>query len=560
MTEQAMTGGELVVQSLITHGVERAFCVPGESYLAVLDALYEVRDRLDLIVCRHEAGAANMAEAYGKMTGRPGVCMVTRGPGATHASIGVHTAFQDSTPMVLLIGQVGSDFAEREAFQEVDYRRMFGQMVKWVAQIDRPDRVAEMMSHAFHLAVSGRPGPVVLALPEDMLTAPAAPSTLRPYQRVAPAPSAQTMSDFRKLLQSGSKPLVMMGGGGWTAKACEDMLRFARANNLPLSTSFRCQDLVDNDDPNYAGHVGIGPSKVLANLVREADPLIVVGPRLGEMTTSGYTLVTAPVPMQRMVHVHPGAEELGRVYQADLLINSGMPEFASALVNMPPVDATAWKGLVEHAHAADQAERTPTTTSDQLDMAQVVLQLQARLGKDVIVTNGAGNYSGWAHRYWRYGGFRSQLGPTSGAMGYGLPAAVSAKLQAPDRTVVCFAGDGCFLMSGQELATARQYGARILVLVVNNSSYGTIRMHQEREYPRRVWGTAIENPDFAALARAYGGHGETVEATADFLPALERCQKAETFSLIELKIQTDQITTRTTIEKIRTLSDLGGRS
>ena len=560
MTEQVMTGGELVVQSLITHGVERAFCVPGESYLAVLDALYEVRDRLDLIVCRHEAGAANMAEAYGKMTGRPGVCMVTRGPGATHASIGVHTAFQDSTPMVLLIGQVGSDFAEREAFQEVDYRRMFGQMVKWVAQIDRPDRVAEMMSHAFHLAVSGRPGPVVLALPEDMLTAPAAPSTLRPYQRVAPAPSAQTMSDFRKLLQSGSKPLVMMGGGGWTAKACEDMLRFARANNLPLSTSFRCQDLVDNDDPNYAGHVGIGPSKVLADLVREADPLIVVGPRLGEMTTSGYTLVTAPVPMQRMVHVHPGAEELGRVYQADLLINSGMPEFASALVNMPPVDATAWKGLVEHAHAADQAERTPTPTSDQLDMAQVVLQLQARLGKDVIVTNGAGNYSGWAHRYWRYGGFRSQLGPTSGAMGYGLPAAVAAKLQAPDRTVVCFAGDGCFLMSGQELATARQYGARILVLVVNNSSYGTIRMHQEREYPRRVWGTAIENPDFAALARAYGGHGETVEATADFLPALERCQKAETFSLIELKIQTDQITTRTTIEKIRTISDLGGRS
>jgi len=560
LTEQTMTGGELVVQSLITHGVERAFCVPGESYLAVLDALYEVRDRVDLIVCRHEAGAANMAEAYGKMTGRPGVCMVTRGPGATHASIGVHTAFQDSTPMVLLIGQVGSDFAEREAFQEVDYRRMFGQMVKWVAQIDRPDRVAEMMSHAFHLAVSGRPGPVALALPEDMLTAPAAPSTLRPYQRVAPAPSAQTMSDFRKLLQSGRKPLVMMGGGGWTAKACEDMLLFARANNLPLSTSFRCQDLIDNDDPNYAGHVGIGPSKVLADLVREADPLIVVGPRLGEMTTSGYTLVTAPVPMQRMVHVHPGAEELGRVYQADLLINSGVPEFASALVNMPPVDAIAWKGLVEHAHAADQAERTPTPTSDQLDMAQVVLQLQARLGKDVIVTNGAGNYSGWAHRYWRYGGFRSQLGPTSGAMGYGLPAAVAAKLQAPDRTVVCFAGDGCFLMSGQELATARQYGARILVLVVNNSSYGTIRMHQEREYPRRVWGTAIENPDFAALARAYGGHGETVEATADFLPALERCQKAETFSLIELKIQTDQITTRTTIEKIRTLSDLGGRS
>jgi acetolactate synthase-1/2/3 large subunit len=278
------------------------------------------------------------------------------------------------------------------------------------------------------------------------------------------------------------------------------------------------------------------------------------------MTTSGYTLVTAPVPQQRLVHVHPGAEELGRVYQADLLINSGIPEFASALAHMQPVDSSAWRGLAQKAHAADQAEREPTPTADPLDMAQVVLQLQARLGKDVIVTNGAGNYSGWAHRYWRYGGFRSQLGPTSGAMGYGVPAAVAAKLQAPDRTVVCFAGDGCFLMSGQELATARQYGAKILVLVVNNSSYGTIRMHQEREYPKRVWGTAIENPDFAALARAYGGHGETVNATEDFMPALERCLQAETFSLIELKIQTDQITSRTTIEKIRSQSELGRRS
>lgn len=560
MTVQSMTGGELVVKALVTHGVERAFCVPGESYLAVLDALYEVRDRLDLIVCRHEAGAANMAEAYGKLTGRPGVCMVTRGPGATHASIGVHTAFQDSTPMVLLIGQVGSDFAEREAFQEVDYRRMFGQMAKWVAQIDRADRVEEMMSHAFHLAVSGRPGPVVLALPEDMLTSHAAPGVARHYQRVAAAPSPTTVQAFRSLLQSGTKPLVMMGGGGWSREACDDMLRFARANRVPLCTSFRCQDLVDNDDPHYAGHVGIGPPKALADLVRQADPLIVVGPRMGEMTTSGYTLVSAPVPKQRLVHVHPGAEELGRVYQADLLINSGMPEFAAALAEMAPVDASAWSGLVEQAHAADQAERIPTPTSDRLDMAQVVLELQQRLGKDVIVTNGAGNYSGWAHRYWRYAGFRSQLGPTSGAMGYGVPAAVAAKLQEPNRTVVCFAGDGCFLMSGQELATAKQYGVRILVLVVNNSSYGTIRMHQEREYPRRVWGTAIENPDFAALARSYGGHGEVVEDTDAFMPALERCLEAQTFSLIELKIQTDQITTRTTIEKIRAQSELGRRS
>lgn len=338
------------------------------------------------------------------------------------------------------------------------------------------------------------------------------------------------------------------------------MVSFAHANHLPLCTSFRCQDLVDNDDSHYAGHVGIGPPKALSDLVKQADPLIVVGPRLGEMTTSGYTLVSAPLPRQRLIHVHPGAEELGRVYQADLLINSGMPEFASALANMAPVDSTAWKGLVEQAHAADRAERVPTPTSDALDMAQVVLQLQGRLGKDAIVTNGAGNYSGWVHRYWRYGGFRSQLGPTSGAMGYGVPAAVAAKLQAPERQVVCFAGDGCFLMSGQELATARQYGLKFLVLVVNNGSYGTIRMHQEREYPRRVWGTALNNPDFAALARAYGGHGETVRETAGFLHALDRCLKADTFSLIELVIETEQITSRTTIEKIRAQSELGRRS
>ena len=402
--------------------------------------------------------------------------------------------------MILLVGQVGSDFSEREAFQEVDYRRMFGQMTKWVAQIDRADRVAEMMSHAFHLAVSGRPGPVVLALPEDMLTSSAKPIEMRPYQRVAASPSRQTMSNFRSILESGRKPLVMIGGGGWTVQACEDMLRFARANDVPVCTSFRCQDLIDNDDPHYAGHVGIGPSKALADLVREADPLVVVGPRLGEMTTSGYSLVSAPLPKQRLVHVHAGADELGRVYQAELLINSGMPEFAAALADMPPVNASAWKGLAQTAHAADQAERVPTPTDDRLDMAQVVLSLQERLGKDVIVTNGAGNYSGWAHRYWRYGGFRTQLAPTSGAMGYGLPAAVAAKLQYPDRPVVCFAGDGCFLMSGQELATASQYGAKILVLVVNNGSYGTIRMHQERKYPSRVSGTNLHNPDFAAVA------------------------------------------------------------
>jgi len=559
-TSLSKTGGQLLVDALITHGAKRVFCVPGESYLPVLDALYGARQDIDLVVCRHESGASNMADAYGKMTGEPGICMVTRGPGATNASIGVHTAYQDSTPMILFIGQVGSDFVEREAFQEMDYRRMFGEMAKWVAQIDRADRIHEYISHAYHVAVSGRPGPVVLALPEDMLSSTAASEPLSHYQRVAAAPAPEHLATLQKMISTGKRPLAMLGGSGWNKESCDQMLAWATANDIPLAASFRCQDLIDNDSSNYVGHVGIGIAGYLAEMVRQADPLIVIGPRLGEMTTGGYTLINAPKPHQRMIHVHAGAEELGRVYQADLLINSGMQEFARALAALPTLRDRPWAEHLKAGRKGYEAELAPTATSATLDLAMVVQQLQSKVQRDAIVTNGAGNYTGWVHRYWRYGGFRTQLAPTSGAMGYGLPAAISAKLQHPNRDVICFAGDGCFQMISQEMGTASQYGANILVLIVNNGMYGTIRMHQERDYPMRVWGTALNNPDFAALARAHGGHGETVKTTAEFMPALERALASNTPAIIDLIVDPEEITTRTTITKIRQQSTLGHRS
>ncbi|MFM7965598.1 MAG: thiamine pyrophosphate-binding protein [Betaproteobacteria bacterium] len=546
------TGGQLVVSALLTHGVRTVYCVPGESYLPVLDALYEARNQIRLVVCRQEGGAANMAEAFGKLTGEPGICMVTRGPGAANAAIGLHTAHQDSTPMLLLIGQVGSDFVEREAFQEVDYRRMFGQSAKWVAQIDRADRVEEMMSHAFHLATSGRPGPVVLALPEDMLLAQATPLMLARYQRVAASPSAAQITKFQELVSHGKRPLAMLGGSGWTQKACSDILSWAEKNTIALCTSFRCQDLVPNQHPLYVGHAGIGIASGLAEMIRQADPLIAIGPRLGEMTTAGYSLIRAPRPDQRLIHVHAGADELGRVYQADLMINSGMPEFAEMLSRMPASpsnpSAQAWAEL---GRSQFEADTQPGPASTSLDLAAVVTMLQAQLGDQTIIANGAGNYTGWVHRFWRYGGLRTQLAPTSGAMGYGVPAAIAAKLEYPDRHVVCFAGDGCFLMTGQEFATAVQYHANVLIFVVNNGMYGTIRMHQEREYPERVWGTDLVNPDFAALARAYGGHGETVRQTAEFLPAINRAMASQKPAIIELVVDPEQITSRTSIQRLR---------
>jgi len=543
------TGAQILVDALQIHGVDLAFGVPGESYLAVLDALHEKRDAIRFIVCRQEGGAANMAEACGKMTGRPGICFVTRGPGACNASIGVHTAFQDSTPLILFIGQVSNDVVEREAFQEVDYRRMFGQMAKWVAQIDRADRVPEYVSHAFHTAVSGRPGPVVLALPEDMQTDVASVADAGRYQRVAAHPGPAQLQQLREMLAHAQRPVVIVGGSGWNAEACEDLKAFVTTFNLPVGCSFRAQDLIDNRDPHYAGDVAVGINPKLAERIREADLLLVIGARLGEWTTLNYTLIDVPRPRQRFVHIHAGAEELGKVYQGDLLVNSGMPEFAAAARALAPV-RTLWDEWTEGARADFEAWQKPVSAPG-LNMSGVVAFLRERLPPATIIANGAGNFSIWVHRFYRYTGFRTQLGPTSGAMGYAVPAAIAAQLVHPDRPVVAFAGDGDFLMTGQELATAVQYGLRIVFIVVNNRMYGTIRMHQEREYPGRVSGTELRNPDFAALARAYGLHGEVVESTAAFAPAFERALAAPSSALLELRIDPEAITPRTTLSALR---------
>jgi acetolactate synthase-1/2/3 large subunit len=557
MTQPSRTGGQILVDALKIHGVDTAFGVPGESYLDVLDALHDSDIRF--IINRQEGGAAFMADAYGKMTGKPGICFVTRGPGATNASIGVHTAFQDSTPMILFIGQVGNDFTDREAFQEIDYRRMYGQMAKWVAQIDRADRIPEYMARAFQVATSGRPGPVVLALPEDMLIDKAEVADTRRYQPVQASPSAAQIGQVRAMLAEAKRPLVLLGGGGWNEQACADVQRFAEANQLPVSCAFRFQDLLDNDHPNYVGDVGIGINPKLAARVREADVIIAIGPRLGEMTTSGYALLQSPVPKQRLIHVHADAEELGSVYQAELMINSGMPQVATMLAAMEPVDASAWAGSVAEARAELAAwQEQPAIFKDgkaPLDLWQVVQQIDKIAPHDTIITNGAGNYATWAHRFHRYGGMRTQLAPTSGAMGYSVPSGVAAKIIDPKRTVITFAGDGEYMMNGQELATAVQYKAGVIIIVFNNGMFGTIRMHQERDYPGRVSGTTLANPDFAALAVAYGAHGEVVNTTAEFAPALERAlAHANSRSLpavIELRYDGNLITPGATLETIR---------
>jgi acetolactate synthase-1/2/3 large subunit len=549
------TGGQILVDALQTHGTDIVFGVPGESYLAVLDALHDCSIRF--IVNRQEGGAAFMAEAYGKLTGRPGVCFVTRGPGATNAAIGMHTAHQDSTPMILFIGQVGNDFVEREAFQEIDYRRMFGTMTKWVAQIDRADRIPEYVAHAYQVATSGRQGPVVLALPEDMLTMQADVPDARRYQPVQAAPSAAQVTQLRDMLTAAKQPVVLLGGSGWNTAACEDIRRFAERNTLPVACAFRFQDLLDNRHPQYIGDVGIGINPKLAARIKSADLVLAIGPRLGEMTTSGYTLLE--VPKQKLVHVHASAEELGRVYQADLMINSGMPQAAAALAAMEPVDAAAWRHTVAEARAelaAWQEEPTIFKGRDaKLNLWQVVQSLKAALPTNTILTNGAGNFATWAHRFWHYGSFRTQLAPTSGAMGYGVPAAVAAKIAEPHRTVLNFAGDGDFMMNGQELATAVQYCAGVLFIVFNNGVYGTIRMHQEREYPARVSGTELKNPDFAALARAYGAFGEAVDTTQAFdealVRALQHIQATGMPALIELRYDADFITPNASLETIR---------
>jgi acetolactate synthase I/II/III large subunit len=543
-------GGKLLADQLAVHGTEVAFCVPGESYLDLLDGLYGSAIRL--ITCRHEASAANMAEAYGKLTGRPGVCMVTRGPGATQAAVGVHTAFQDSTPLILLVGQVSSAQEEREAFQEVDYRRMFGPLAKWVAQIDRVDRIPELIARAYATACSGRPGPVVLALPEDMLAASSEAPDAPRFRRVQPSPAPADIDALGDLLAGATRPFAIVGGGGWTPAAAAGLRTFLEANELPAGAAFRRQDAIDNDSPSYAGDVGIGINPALAGRVRDTDLLLVVGPRLGEMTTSGYTLLDVPKPKQTLVHVHPGAEELGRVYQADLPILSGMEEFAAAVRDLRVTPA--WGSATAEARSEYEAWQRPEPMPGPVDLGEVMATLRARV-QAAIVCNGAGNHTAWVHRFWRFHDYPSQLAPTSGAMGYGVPAAVAAKALHPDRDVICFSGDGDFLMSGQELATAVQYDLPIVVIVVDNGMYGTIRMHQERHFPGRVVGTDLVNPDFAAFARAFGAHGETVERTEDFAGALERSLDARVPAVIAVRIEPNAITPRTTLTAIRAAAE-----
>jgi acetolactate synthase-1/2/3 large subunit len=548
------TGAQILVDQLIIHGVDTAYCVPGESYLAVLDALYDTREQVRLVVCRQEGGAAYMADAYGKLTGRPGICFVTRGPGATNASVGVHTGFQDSTPMILFIGQVARPFLERGAFQELDFERMYGQMAKWVVRIDDPGRIPELIARAFALATSGRPGPVVIELPEDMLREAASVADAGPYKAVQASPDGAAMARLREMLAASQRPLMLLGGTTWTAQAVGDISAFAEANRLATASTFRRQDRIDNLHPCYAGDLGIGASPNLAARVREADLVIAVGSRMSEIVSSSYTLFDVPRPKQSLVHVHMGVEELGRVYQAELPINSGMVQFAAVARALKPVDSSAWAAATEAAHSDYLEYSLPVSNPGALQLAEIVSSLRDQLPRDTIVANGGGNFAGWVHRFWRYREFGTQLGPTSGSMGYGVPAGVAAALAHPERTVLSFSGDGCFLMNGQEIATAIQHGAKPIFFVVNNGMYGTIRMHQEREYPGRVSGTALTNPDFAALAHAYGLHGETCERTAEFAPAFERARKSARAALIELRLDPEAISTRTTLSKIRETS------
>ncbi|WP_342128720.1 thiamine pyrophosphate-binding protein [Hydrogenophaga sp. OTU3427] len=550
--------GHLLVECLLAQGVTHAFGVPGESFLAVLDGFHAHADKIRFVINRQEGGAAFMAEAHGKLTGRPGVCFVTRGPGATNASIGVHTAFQDSTPMVLLVGDVASDCRDREAFQEMDFSSFFGPMAKRVERIDDARRIPEYIARAFATAMNGRPGPVVLVLPEDMLTQPV---QAQPLARVEPVQSWSdpgALRTLRELLLKAQRPLVIAGGGGWTPQAAQALQRFAEAWRLPVANAFRFQDTFDNDHPLYAGDIGLGINPALAARVRTSDLLLVLGARLGEATTGGYTLIEAPRPVQKLVHVHASAEELNRVYQADLAICATMNAAARSLEVLDAPPQVAWEAWTqacqrdyrENIDPANGGVRFP----GDIDMPAIMATLQQHLPADAVLTNGAGNFASWLHRFYRYSGLarghKTQLAPTVGAMGYGVPAGVGAAIVQPGRTVFTIAGDGDFLMNGQELATAVQHGAKTIVLLLNNGMYGTIRMHQEKHYPARVRGSDLVNPDFCALAQAYGYAAERVTQTADFEAALLRALASERGTLIEIPLDPEVITTRGTLSAI----------
>jgi len=543
------TGANVLVEALIAHGASRAFGVPGESYLAALDAMHDRRTRLPFITCRHETAAANMAEAVGKLTGAPGLAFVTRGPGTTHATTGLHTAFQDSTPMLLMIGQAARGMRDREAFQEIDYARFLGEVTKWTGEVADPDRMAEYVGRAVRTATAGRQGPTALALPEDVLAAPAAAQPSAPHAPVQAGPAAGDVEAVARRLAAAERPFILIGGTPWRAEEAAALQRCAEDRGLPVATSFRAQSLIDNESPAYAGHLGLGANPKLVECFHQADLVLAIGPRLGEITTAGYTRLTVPVPEQSLIHVHAGAEELGRVYQGERLINAAPGVFAAALAaEAPRGDWSDWSATLR---SEEEAWRAPVANPGPVQIAEVMQTLRAALPPDAILANGAGNYAAWLHRFFAYRSFKTQLAPTSGAMGYGVPAGIAAALTEPERPVVALAGDGCFLMSGSELATAARYNTRVVFIVVNNAMYGTIRMHQERAYPGRVEGTDLTNPDFAAYAESFGLAAWRVEDTQGFKPALERALAVDGPSLIELVVDPEAISPAATLSALR---------
>jgi len=546
------TGAQALINALGINSIDRIFSIPGESFLAALDALYDKPD-IALTICRNEGGASYMAEAYGKLTGKPGVCFVTRGPGATNASCGLHVAMQDSTPMILLIGQIARKDMDREAFQEIDYRRMFGQMAKWVAQIEDAGRIPEYLNRAYATATSGRPGPVVLALPEDMLTDITEAADANPWQALKTHPAAEDIDNTIEILSQAKSPIIIVGGSGWSEATRLGLQSFAEESSIPVVNTFRCQDYIDHQHPNYIGDLGIGVNPALTQRIRDADTLLVIGARLGEMTTGGFELIDIPNPSQIMIHVHSGAEELGHIYQPDLAINASSDTFIEALKirHLNVSNSKGGKKQLEQARKDFENWSTPVRSKGSLQFSEIIQTVQQSTDDDAIICNGAGNNTNWLHRFYRFHQYRTQLAPTSGTMGYGVPAAISAKLMYPHRTVVAFAGDGDFMMNGQELATAMQYGANIIIIIVNNGIYGTIRMHQEREYPERVVGTDMLNPDFCALAKAYGADAELVTRTEDFAAAFDRAQSANKPTLIEIQLDPDILTPTMTIENLR---------
>ncbi len=544
------TGGQLIVDALEANGVDRLYCVPGESYLAVLDALHD--SQIETIVCRQEGGAAMMADCYGRLTGRPGICFVTRGPGATNASAGVHIAAQDSIPMILFIGQIGRGIKEREAFQEVDYKAFYGSIAKWVVEIDDARRVPELVTRAFAVATSGRPGPVVISLPEDMLTDEVEAVAPLPYTPVETRPGEPEMQALCDLLDKAERPFVILGGTRWTEEAVKEMCGALERWSLPVGCSFRRQALCDQLHSSYAGDVGIGVNPKLGAYIKGADLVVLVGCRFGEMPSSDYSLLKSPYPDQKLVHIYPDPEELGRVYRPTVAINATPSAFASAFAATGPKKTPVWANRTEELHQSFLDWSTPPATGPgKVLMGPIMAHLEKVLPEDVVICNGAGNFATWMHRYHRYRRFNTQAAPTSGSMGYGMPAGVAAKHLFPEREVIVWAGDGDFMMHGQEFATAVQYGLPVIVVILNNGIYGTIRMHQEREYPGRVSGTMLKNPDFAALARAYGGHGETVTETAGFAPAFERARASGIPAIIEVQLDPEAITPTRTLTDIR---------